>query len=134
MLPNQFQLIPRATIESVWPALRKLFAPAVAMGDGEVLVDDILERVLDNRMFVFADDAFAVAVEFIYYPRKTVMVIGFGAGRIRDKKLVAETLRRSATALGAHSVRTYCKNPAMIRYFRRWFGLTPLYTVLEVSL
>ncbi len=104
------------------------------MGNGELEVDDILARALEGRMFVCADDDFAVTIEFIHYPRKVVMIIGFGGGAVPDRERVAETLRAIALHAGATSVQTYCKNPAMVRYYRRWFGLKPLYTVLEKSL
>lgn len=126
-----FRLIPRVELPSRWERLRDLLLPAVAMGNGELEADDILERAMEGRMFVFADDEFAVTVEFINYPSKTVMVAGFGAGKVPDRAHVAETLIAAARNVGATSIQTYCKNPAMVRYFRRWFGLTPLYTVLE---
>jgi hypothetical protein len=129
-----FRLIPRSELPSRWPRLAELLASAVAMGNGELVVDDILDRALEGRMFIFADDDFAVTTEFIRYPRKTVMVVGFGAGKVPDRKHVAATLTAAAKTVGAASIQTYCKNPAMARYYRRWFGLKPLYTVLETPL
>lgn len=131
---SEFRLIPRAELPSRWRRLSELLAPAVAMGNGELEVDDILDRALEGRMFVFADDDFAVTTEFIHCPRKTTMVVGFGAGRVPDRAHVAETLIAAARKIGATSIQTYCKNPAMVRYYRRWFGLNPIYTVLEMPL
>lgn len=129
-----FRLIPRAELEAEWPRLMGLLAPAVAMGNGELEVDDILGLAQQGRMFVFADDQFAVTAELTHYPKKTVMIIGFGAGKVLSRSHVADTLIAAAKHLGATSVQTYCKNPAMARYYRRWFGLQPLYTVLEMPL
>ena len=131
---SEFRLIPRVELPQRWQAIRRLLARAVAMGNGELEVDDILERALQGRMFVFADDAFALTVEFIHYPRKTVMIVGFGAGKVPERGQVAETLRAAARNQGASSIQTCCRNPAMVRYFDRWFGLKPLYTVLETPL
>lgn len=129
-----FRLIPRAELSSRWEEISHLLAPAVEMGNGELEVDDILNRALEGRMFVFSDGQFAVTAEFMHYPRKTVMVIGFGAGKVPDRAYVAEVLTAAAKAGGAASIQTYCKNPAMVRYYRRWFHLDPVYTVLEKSL
>lgn len=104
------------------------------MGNGEMEVDDILDRALEGRMFVFADDDFAVTAEFIHYPRKTVMMIGFGAGKVPDREHVAETLIEAAKSVGATAIQTCCKNPSMVRYYRRWFGLDNVYRVLEMPL
>lgn len=131
---SEFRLITRAELPSRWPRLSELLAPAVAMGNGELEVDDILDRALEGRMFVFADDGFAVTVEFMHYPKKTTMVVGFGGGKVPDRAHVAETLLAAARRVGAASIQTYCKNPAMVRYYRRWFGLKPIYTVLEMPL
>ena len=131
---SHFRLIPRAELQSQWERLSVLLAPAVAMGRGELEVDDILDLALDGRMFIYADDNFAVTIEFIHYPRKTTMLVGFGAGRVPDREHVARTLLAAAKEIGATSIQTFCKNPAMVRYYRRWFGMTPTYTVLEKSL
>jgi hypothetical protein len=62
------------------------------------------------------------------------MVVGFGAGCVRHHSHIAETLRDFAKRGGAAAIQTYCKNPAMVRYYRRWFKLEPVYTVLETTL
>lgn len=119
---------------SEWSRLRELLLPAVKEGRGEVGVDDIKSLVLSGRMFVFASDTFAVTCEFIMYPKKTVMVVGFGAGKVPDRHVVETTLINFARSAGATAIQTYCKNPAMVRYYRRWFHLDPVYTVLEKQL
>ena len=131
---SEFRLVPRAELPSRWDRIAALLGPAVAMCNGELEADDILARALEGRMFVYADDDFAVTLEFIRYPRKTVMVVGFGAGKVPDRKLVEHTLVAAAAHFGASSIRTFCRNPAMVRYYRRWFGMQPTYTVLEKEL
>lgn len=135
VMPNNanFRLVPRSELQSQWPRLRGLLQPAVEQGNGEVDVDDILDLALQGRMFVFADDALAVTVEFMHYPRKTVMLVGFGAGKVRDVRAVRDTLEAAARHMDATSIQTYCQNPAMTRYYRR-FGMEPAYTLLEKTL
>ena len=79
---NTIRLVPRHELPDCWPRLRELLKPAMAFGQGEMEVDDILELALQGRMFVFANEDFAVTAEFVYYPRKTVMVVGYGAGKV----------------------------------------------------
>lgn len=117
-----------------WDRLRVLLMPAVDAGTGELLVDDIRELVISGRMFIFASDGFALACEFINYPRKTVLNVSFGGGRVGAREAVGDVLCDFALRGGASSIQTYCKNPAMTRYYRRWFGLDPIYTVLEKQL
>lgn len=128
-----FRLIPREELSACWPELRERLMPAVNAGRGELEVDDILDLALQGRMFVFADDALAVTVEFMHYPRKTVMLVGFGAGKVRDVRAVRDTLEAAARHMDATSIQTYCQNPAMTRYYRR-FGMEPAYTLLEKTL
>jgi hypothetical protein len=129
-----FRLIPRAELPDRWPELSKLLAPAVAMGNGELEVDDILTRALEGRMFVFSDGQFALTCEFVDYPKKTVMVLGFGGGKTANHAHIIATMDAVAKQRGATAIQTYCKNPAMVRYHRRWFQLEPVYTVLEKQL
>ena len=131
---SEFRLIGQDELASQWERIAQLLSPAVEMGNGELVVADILDLALKGRMFIFSDDNFAVTVEFMYYPRKTVMIVCFGAGKVTDRVKVSETLIKAAKLVGATSIQTYCKNPAMVRYYRRWFDLKPLYTVLEKTL
>ena len=131
---NEFRLIHRSELPAMWPVLSELLKPAVEMGRGELVVDDILGRALEGRMFVFSDGNFALTTEFMHYPRKTVMIVGFGGGKVPERNHVAEVLIAAAKVGGASSIQTYCKNPAMTLYYRRWFQLDPVYTVLEKQL
>ena len=116
-------------------AIAPLSAFNLPWTQGEMEVDDILELALQGRMFVFANEDFAVTAEFVYYPRKTVMVVGYGAGKVPAYRNVAKVLIDAAEHVGASAIRTYCRNPAMQRCYRRWFdGVEPTYTVLEKQL
>lgn len=124
-----------------WEDLRRLLALAVEQGRGELAVDDIRKLVLNGRMFLLGgfDDAgtlcLAVTAEVVVYPRKTVLLVGFGSGKTHDAHtgcmLAVRDLARRA---GADCIQTYCQNPAMVRYHQRFFGAQPAYTVMEMSL
>ena len=131
---DTFRLLMPHEVISRWDHLVEMLRHAIDQGRGECNVDDVRKLVLSGRMFIFADDNLAVTVEFTTYPQKTVMVVGFGAGCVRHHQRIAETLRDFATRGGADAIQTYCKNPAMVRYYRRWFQLEPVYTVLETTL
>ena len=128
---SDFALLHPHEVISQWDTLRELLAPAVAQSNGELSVDDIRRLVLGGKMFIFASDKFAVTCEFVVYPKRTVMLVGFGAGVVPERTSVATTLRDFACRAGAVAIQTYCKNPAMTRYYRRWFDLEPTYTLLE---
>ena len=126
-------LRPEEVIER-WPELSRLLDAAVKEGKGEVEVDDLRQLVLGGRMFIFATDSFALTCEFVIYPRKTVMVAGFGAGHVDNHADVLRTLEAFARQAGASSIQTYCRNPAMVRYYKRFFDVEPLYAVLVKQL
>lgn len=126
-------LIPHEVIDR-WPELSARLAHAIEMGNGECALDDILKLVLSGRMFVFADNDFVLTAEFTTYPQKTVMVVGFGSGEVKNRHFIGDVLQDFARKCGASSIQTFCRNPAMIRYYRRWFQLDPIYTVLEKQL
>ena len=131
---DNFKLLMPHEVLNDWPRLRTLLSPAVDAGGGELSVDDIRQLVLSGRMFLFASALFAVAVEFVVYPKKTVMNIAYGGGRHTDRDNVDATLVAFAKQGGAESIQSHCTNPAMTRYYRRWFKLAPIYTVLEKQL
>jgi len=126
-------LRPEEVIER-WPELSRLLDAAVKEGKGEVEVDDLRQLVLGGRMFIFATESFALTCEFVTYPRKMVMVAGFGAGHVDNHADVLRTLEAFARQAGASSIQTYCRNPAMVRYYKRFFDVEPLYAVLEKQL
>ena len=131
---NTFRLLRPEELLDQWENLNRLLLPALDRSNGELLPDDIRDLVLSGRMFVFTDGEFAVTTEFVFYPRRTVMVAGFGAGKVPDRAVVESVLTEFARRGGAVAIQTYCKDPAMLRYYRRWFHLTPTYTLLEKQL
>ena len=132
---NVVRLLRPEEVLADWPRLSEMLSHAVERGHGEVEPSDIRKLVLAGLMFVFASDNFALTCEFVNYPQKTVMVVGFGAGKVGDHRQVAETLDNFAKTGGASSIRTYCSNPAMVRYYQHFFtDVSPIYTVLERSL
>ena len=131
---NEFRLLRPEEVIERWPSLSLLLDAAVQQGNGESMVDDLLKLVLGGKMFIFADDVFALTCEFVTYPRKTVLVAGFGSGKVRDLKSHIAILENFARRGGATSIQTYCRNPAMVRYYKRFLDLDPLYAVLEKPL
>ena len=132
---NVIRLLRPEEVLADWPRLSEMLSHAIKRGHGEVEANDIRKMVLAGLMFVFASDSFALTCEFVNYPRKTVMVVGFGAGKVGDHRQVTETLDNFAKTGGASSIRTYCSNPAMVRYYQHFFtDVSPIYTVLERSL
>lgn len=131
---SEFKLLRPEEVISNWQRLSSLLAAAVDKGNGELEVDDIKKLVIGGRMFIFADDDFALTCEFVNYPRKTVMVAGFGSGKVHDFNNVIEVIYGFARRGGASSIQTYVREPSMVRYYKRLLKIDPLYAVLEKSL
>lgn len=128
---SQFKLLRPEEVIERWPELSERLDHAVQKGNGEAKVGDILKLVLGGRMFIFADDKFALTCEFVTYPQKTVMVAGFGAGEVEDLNSHIEVISDFARRGGASSIQTYVRDQAMVRYYKRLLDLDPLYAVLE---
>ena len=131
---SQFKLLRPEEVIERWPELSERLDHAVQKGNGEAKVEDILKLVLGGRMFIFADDKFALTCEFVTYPQKTVMVAGFGAGEVEDLNGHIEVLSDFARRGGASSIQTLVSNPAMVRYYKQKLNLEPRYTVLEKTI
>lgn len=129
-----FILLNKEYINTNWDTISVLLKPAVDMSHGEFTLEDIKARALSGRTAIFKDDDFVLTAEFSDYPQYRVMIICFGAGKFRHKKEAVEVLRRFALINGAKKVITYCKNPAMLRYYQRHFGFQKAYDVLETIL
>lgn len=135
-----FRLLRPDEVLTHWEVLRDLLDKAVHEGRGEVDVDDLRDLVLGGRMFIFAaledgSPVFALTAEFMLYPRKNVLLVGFGAGVVNSLlPEVWSALSAFAARGGATTIQTYVKNPAMVRYHRRFFDAAPAYTVLEKQL
>lgn len=131
---SQFKLLRPEEVIERWPDLSGLLHQAVRRGNGELLVADILKLVLGGKMFIFADEKFAVTCEFVTYPQKTIMVAGFGAGEVEDLHGHLAVLSDFARMAGASSIQTYVSSPAMVRYYKQKLDLEPRYTVLEKTI
>ena len=131
---NSFRLLRPEEVLYQWDELAAVLAPAVLSCAGELVVDDLRDAILGGRMFAFYDGSFALVCHFEIHPRKVALAIDYGAGVVTARSDIAEVLTAFGKSGGADTVRTYCRNPAMTRYYRRWFGLKPIYTVLEKPL
>lgn len=137
----EFRLLRPEEVVVHWEEIAPLLEKAVSYGNGELEVDDIRKLVLGGRMFVFGGFneekrlRLAVTTEFSTYPRKTVLVIGFGAGSLGEHaNEVFLTLADFARQGGATAMQTYCKNPAMVRLHQKYYDAETAYTVLEKQL
>lgn len=128
------KLLNKEEIYNNWSTISSLLQSAVDMSSGEFTIDDIKDRALSGRTAVFFDGEFCLTAEFSDYPQYRVMIVCFGAGKFRNKKEAVEILHHFASINGAKKVITYCKNPAMLRYYQRHFGFQKAYDVLETDL
>lgn len=137
----EFRLLRPEEVVVHWEEIAPLLDKAVSYGNGELEVADIRKLVLGGRMFIFGgfnEEKYlklAVTAEFSIYPRKTVLVIGFGAGQIGENAneiflKVAEFAKQG----GATAIQTFCKNPAMVRLHQKYYAPEVAYTVLEKKL
>jgi hypothetical protein len=136
-------LTPEQVFEQWWQ-LSELLQPAVDAGYGEMTVTDILERVEKGHMFIAVirehegeEIDVALACEIIKYPRKHVLNVAYLGGKplaLTRGKFLYATLEGIAKTVECSMIQGLC-GPAQTRYFRRLFGLKPVYTVLrkEVS-
>lgn len=135
-----FRLLTPPEVVERWEALRALLEPAVAQCRGECEVDDLRRLVIQCRMFIFVLERGAalsavVAVEFATYPQQVVMLVAYAGGRglAAHAPLVAASLRAFAAKAGAARICAWVGSPAHQRFFARFFGATPAYTVMEFS-
>lgn len=137
----EFRLLRPEEVVVHWEEIAPLLEQAIAYGNGELEVNDIRRLVLGGRMFIFGGFnqekhlILAVTTEFSTYPRKTILVVGFGAGKLQENANdVYLTIADFAKQGGASAIQTYCKNPAMVRLHQKYYGLETAYTVLEKQL
>lgn len=137
---TDFRLIRIDEFLARWGEVKPLLEPAIAEGNGEIELDDVRRLVIGGRMFVFCleEDAcatFALTCELVMYPRKTVLLCGYGggAGASDHRDLIIERLREFAARAGATAIQCYCKSGAVARLNRILFGAKPLYTLMECA-
>jgi hypothetical protein len=137
----EFRLLRPEEVVVHWEEIAPLLDKAISYGNGELEVTDIRKLVLGGRMFVFAGFnaekrvKLAVTAEFNIYPRKMILVVGFGAGVIGDQaNEIFMTVADFARKGGATAIQTFCKNPAMVRLHQKYYDPDVAYTVLEKQL
>ena len=137
----EFRLLRPEEVVLHWEEIAPLLDKAISYGSGELEVSDIRKLVLGGRMFVFGgfdqekNLNLAVTAEFSIYPRKSVLVIGFGAGQIGEHaNEIFLKIADFAKQGGASAIQTFCKNPAMVRLHQKYYAPEVAYTVLEKKL
>lgn len=137
----EFRLLRPEEVVVHWEEIAPLLDKAVSYGNGELEVNDIRKLVLGGRMFIFGGFnqekhlTLAITAEFNIYPRKMVLVVGFGAGTVKEHaEEVYLKIADFAKQGGARAIQTFCKNPAMVRLHRKNFDPEIAYTVLEKQL
>ncbi len=120
-----FKLLSFPEVIVEWATLRALLGMAVVHGRGELVVDDVLDLVGSDRMFVsvLREDGktiLAVAAEIIHFPRRKVLNLAFAGGVHAD--FVSEhffaQLEEMALRKGADAIQCYCR-PAVARLLKR---------------
>lgn len=122
-----FALLQPHDVHLHWPELRKLLGAAVAYTHGEIEVDDILDKVMQGKMFVSVlrkgeEIVLAIAAEIKCFPKQSVLNVAFAGGR--DGKVMATQFYDQLEAMGkifnVSAVQCYCR-PAVARYLKRLF-------------
>lgn len=133
-----FELLTVPEVKFNWPRLRPLLASAVEHGLGEMEVDDILERVEKQLMFIAVLKkaqriVLAVAAEILNYPRRKVLNVAYVGGA--DGRVMAhffyDQLERMGRLFEVDAVQCYCR-PSVARLLRRYFPDVDLaYVVMQ---
>ncbi len=134
----QFQVLKPYQVHKLWPIICPLLDKAVIHGRGEVWVDDILDLVLNNKMFVAVvidndEIILAIAAEVLYYPRRSVLNIAFAGGKRADV-LAREFYPRfeeMARIMKTDAMQCSCR-PSIVRLLKRLDpGVEEVYIVVE---
>lgn len=128
---DEFKLLRIEEVIARWDELAERLQPAIEFCNGELTADDLKKQIIAGQVFVFASNSFALTCSFNFYPQKTVMHVGFGAGKVANRKACVDAISAFAKAAGANSIQTHCRNPAMVRYYKMFLDVDPSYTVLE---
>lgn len=122
---TQLILLTPAQVQESWAVIRDALASAVSHCKGEVELDDIVQLVHERKMFVLAyfekdSPKLFLACEPLYYVRKGVLNLAFGAGRglknmVRNHWDYIESLARQ---LGCQSIQISCRD-SMARYAKQ---------------
>ncbi len=132
-----FKLLTPPQVKARWVELSKLLNKAVIHGRGELTVDDVLELVLIGRMFVAVTEVnneiiLAIAAEIMYYPRKRVLNLAFGAGTVSPMyNEIYEAIAKMAVILEADAIQCYCRKSVAKLLMKAYDGVEEAYIVLE---
>lgn len=97
-------MTPDALIQK-FDAARPLLQSALDRANGEYLLDDILEGVLDERLQLWTAPGFAGVTEVLNYPRRRVVLVHLCAGELDAIRAAEGQLTRFAQIVGADAIR-----------------------------
>lgn len=132
-----FKLLTPPQVKAKWTEISKLLNKAVIHGRGELMVDDILDLVLSGKMFVAVTETddkivLAIAAEIMYYPRKRVLNLAFGAGAVSPMyDEIYEALAKMALILEADAIQCYCRKSVAKLLMKAYDGVEEAYIVVE---
>jgi hypothetical protein len=122
---TQLVLLTPAQVQENWVVIRDALLQAVSHCKGEVEVDDIVQLVHERKMFVLAyfekeDPKLFLACEPLYYVRRGVLNLAFGAGRGLKKMIDNhwDYIEALATKLNCQTVQISCRD-SMARYAKK---------------
>lgn len=132
-----FKLLTPPQVKARWIEISNLLNKAVIHGRGELAVDDILDLVTSGRMFVAITETdgkivLAIAAEIMYYPRKRVLNLAFGAGIVSPMyDEIYTALAEMAKVLEADAIQCYCRKSVAKLLMKAYDGVEEAYIVVE---
>lgn len=123
-----------------WPEIRALLAPVEPHCHGELIVDDVLKLVLNQRAFVLAlmkgnEIVLVGAFEIVSYPRKRVLnlIMVGGSQLVEAVDEFYAALSEYAKCLDATAIRGFVR-PSVARLMRRAKSKPKvIYSVVEME-
>lgn len=137
-MEQEFTVLTPDQVGAEWSAIRPLLEKAVASGEAECGVDDVLQLVFDGLMVVLAlrEDGLitlVVTAEVVEYPKKRVLHVVYAGGKGMSAHAgpINAELTKVANKLDATTMQCMCKGP-QTRLFKRIFpNAYEAYTVLR---
>ena len=131
--------VPAEMADAVWPQVEHLLLPALQFGNGEMEVEDVLQRLRSNDMWLLtihnAGDIVAAAVlELVQYPRKRslrIVLLG-GSGLQSWLKELQGTMNEMAKRVGASFVEIQGR-PGWERALRKLSRVRPYAVVMVME-
>ena len=133
-----FSIIPKESIDALWPAVRGDIARALATSNGEATVDDTLlglRRGATSLMLFFDGDAyFGVVCQFLVFPQfKIARVLPAFGKNMRQVDYAIEEAEKWAKTQGCKCIEAWVATQSRVRLFSR-FGYEPTYTIVRKDL